>query len=428
MHKSKSMPVHGQDCLNNLPRNTGDSPVNSSTRHERAESSPNFLKTGLKFLSKAFPSNFGAKKAMESTERKGFEMYMDEKHLQSFLLSGGILEHAEQQALLKALEKSCDPENFQNVVNMYEDALVNLRLPVSGDTRKIHLEQALKDMTREVIFVNGEVISFDAITASGENLDPDSADAKSSRKRPSKLTEFLERVPAQSVRCSYSSSSTSYQDDPMSPPPPSFLNQRGSMDSPKRKAHVWRSLEKEIRKFRDGCSSGMMQPLISDRDTQRFTEITCTAMARTGFGGDSYEAVMALIGSSNKIIRPVVKPNEGFEPLSTKTPYQTGFGMNSSASFSEDHFDPQDPLPILIEIDSRRRSVQVTTTSVFDIHLLDDLTSSSRSTAMNANWCVPLGRICAVVREEINFDASYFEPIHDRRLTISLMESPRLEQ
>lgn len=437
-----------RDVLNNLPSSAGrgrsESYTSSLNMQEEAMASSSIVETGKNFISRTFFKSFVSKKSLEQKPKAA-------KELQSFLFSGGILESSERQALLKALGKARDPDKFQDVVNRYEDALVNLRLPVSGDTRNINLEQAMKDMSREVIFVNGKVISFDVDDTSERTSNPDTFDEGTPTARPSKLAEFLQKVPAQQVRslsisprslsispsCSDGSfhSNNGKETDPQSSHCEETVSQSSSssyrlqsssssnrLTFLKRKAYLWEILEKEIRKFRDGPSSGVMQPLINDNDTQRFTEIVCTAMARTGFGGDSYEAVMALIGA-NKIIRPIVKPNEGLEPLPAKAPHQTDSGLNGSASlsYSEDSFDPEDPFPIHIEIDARRRCVHVTTTSVFDIHLLDDFT---RGASMTASTFQPLGRVCAVVKEIINFDASYTKPIHDRRLSLSLMDSP----
>ena len=154
-------------------------------------------------------------------------------------------------------------------------------------------------------------------------------------------------------------------------------------DMDRRTAAVWEVLEREIRAFGKGIEDQPAQP-ITDVQVQAFTQRACAAMARTGFGGDAYHAgnddcrypishcpfvlscafssVMALMGSSNKVIRPVVKPNQ--ESIAAKI-----------ASDDLNDFDPQDPLPIHIDVLPRSRMVQVTTTSVFDIHLMEHLSA-----------------------------------------------------
>lgn len=104
--------------------------------------------------------------------------------------------------------------------------------------------------------------------------------------------------------------------------------------------------------------------------------------------------VIALVGNADKVMRPVVKPNQG------------------SASA-----DAAEPLPIHIDV-LPDCMVQVTTSSVFDVHLVDHLAQPDQY-MVNDNFAV-LGRMVAIVHEEIDFCQS--PPVHRRRLNLSLME------
>ena len=97
---------------------------------------------------------------------------------------------------------------------------------------------------------------------------------------------------------------------------------------------------------------------------------------------------------TDKVMRPVVKPNQG------------------SASA-----DAAEPLPIHIDV-LPDCMVQVTTSSVFDVHLVDHLAQPDQY-MVNDNFAV-LGRMVAIVHEEIDFCQS--PPVHRRRLNLSLME------
>ena len=164
---------------------------------------------------------------------------------------------------------------------------------------------------------------------------------------------------------------------------------------------------------------------------QMFTERACAAMARTGFGGDAYHAVIALIGDGGKVIRPVVKPNQDLASTSKKMgsskragQLDGANGANGASSVNtllSSDFDPTEPLPIHIDVFPSSRVVQVTTTSVFDVHLMEHLTNPEMH--MVNDYMVPLARVCAVVHEEIDF-VEMTSPVHSRRLNLSLMETP----
>ena len=154
-----------------------------------------------------------------------------------------------------------------------------------------------------------------------------------------------------------------------------------------------------------------------------FTERACAAMARTGFGGDAYHAVIALIGDANKVIRPVVKPNQDLVSTSQKKPSDVRRASKQIDvnTITSSDFDPTEPLPIHIDVFPTSRVVQVTTTSVFDVHLMEHLANPEMH--MVNDYMVPLARVCAVVHEEIDF-VEMTSPVHSRRLNLSLMETP----
>ena len=89
------------------------------------------------------------------------ELYMNADKLRAHLLLAGPLDPGQQEALLEGLDSATTPERFQDVIGEFEDAFINLRLPMSLDSKKVDLEQAMKDMTREVILVNGQILNFD---------------------------------------------------------------------------------------------------------------------------------------------------------------------------------------------------------------------------------------------------------------------------
>lgn len=126
---------------------------------------------------------------------------------------------------------------------------------------------------------------------------------------------------------------------------------------------------------------------------QMFTERACAAMARTGFGGDAYHAVIALIGDGDKVIRPVVKPNQDLASNSNKQGASKRAGQldgaNGVNTLSSSDFDPTEPLPIHIDVFPASRVVQVTTTSVFDVHLMEHLANPEMH--MVNDYMVPLG-------------------------------------
>jgi hypothetical protein len=295
-----------------------------------------------------------------------------------------MLNSLEQKQLLKALDGATTPLMFQTVLQEYEDALFNLHLPMSSDSQDVNLTQVAKDIEREFILINGQPVDLSSEAPLNGNQHGNGA------------SSALE---------------------PTSPSPSKQLGDVGS-----RTAALVEVLRKEVQKFTaesvyrttagDLPDSEGTSAVPIDSKVRRLLLTVCSAMARTGFGGDSYHAVCALVGHQQKLIRPVVKPNQGM----TSHCDAAGKPLKSSA---ESGFD--ESLPIHIEFLPKSAQVQVTTSSVFDIHCTAHL-DAPETYLLTDDFVTPLGRIVAVCHEII--DVSTQPPSHTRRLNISLMDSP----
>ena len=297
-----------------------------------------------------------------------------------------MLNSLEQKQLLKAIDGATTPVMFQTVLQEFEDALFNLHLPMSSDSQDVNLTQVAKDIEREFILINGQPVDLSSEAPLNGNHHGNGA------------SSALE---------------------PTSPSPSKQLGDMGS-----RTAALVEVLRREVRKFtaesmyRTTAAAGDSPDSVGtaavpiDSKARRLLLTVCSAMARTGFGGDSYHAVCALVGHQQKLIRPVVKPNKGMashgdaagKPL--KAPPENGF---------------DESLPIHIEFLPKAARVQVTTSSVFDIHCTAHL-DAPETYLLTDDFVTPLGRIVAVCHESI--DVSTQPPSHTRRLNVSLMDSP----
>ena len=338
-----------------------------------------------------------------SKNTKEFCRYSDLAELRESLFTGSKLSSREQKQLLKALDETTTPVMFQTVLQEYEDALLNLYMPKSLDSQEVDVQQAIKDIEREFVLINGQSVDFSSTQNEGMPL--------STRGRESSIgwrTHVEHPLD--------SSSGTTSKGD---------YGVRAKL--------LLEALAREVRRFpraRSADTPGDTE-MVRDDDSSRGEEIdeytlvsgvtaqeliwkVCAAMSRTGFGGDSHSAVQSLVGHTTKLIRPVVKPNLGMN---------TGGDSHSTTFLSKTPggFDASDPLPIHVEFLPEASRVHLTTSSVFDIHLAAHLASPEKY-LLTDDFVTPLGRVVAVCHESI--DVSTNPPTHTRRLNVTLMDSP----